>query len=387
MSEMDLLCEDFMAVEEVAMFERSVVGFFQTHARPEQVEKWRKNKQVDRSVWTEAGKAGLLGVSVSEQYGGGGGDFRHEAVITKEAGHFGADALAISLHNAVILPYFTAYGTEAQKQRWIPKMCSGELVGAIAMTEPAAGSDLQGMRMVARRADGGYHLSGQKTFISNGQLADIVLVAAKTDPEAGSKGISLFVVETEGAKGFERGRNLEKIGQEGQDTSELFFDDVFVADDCLLGEVPGSGLGQLMAKLPQERLVIAWQAMAMIELALHETIAYAKDRKMFGQRLADFQNTQFKLAEFKTRATIARSFVGQCTKQHLDGKLDAATASMAKYWVSEQACEIIDGCLQFFGGYGYMTEYPIARLYRDVRIHKIYGGANEVMKLLIARTL
>ncbi|AEG47879.1 Long-chain-acyl-CoA dehydrogenase [Sphingobium chlorophenolicum L-1] len=388
MSELDLSHADIFEDEEVAMFEHSVLGFIDRFAKPEDAERWRKNKQVDRSVWVEAAKAGLLGVSVPPEYGGAGGDLRHEIVITKELGHACADALTISLHNAVIIPYFVSFGTEEQKQRWLPPMCTGEYILAIAMTEPGAGSDLQGMKMSARKTEGGYLLNGQKTFISNGQIANLILVAAKTDTQAGSKGISLFIVDTEQAgDSFRRGRNLEKVGQEGQDTSELYFDDVFVPDDCVLGGAPGLGMGQLMAKLPQERLVIAWQAMAMIERAVAETIAYVRDRKMFGQALIDFQNTQFKLAEIKTTATIARVFLDHCTRLQLDGKLDASTASMAKYWISDRASEIIDECLQFFGGYGYMLEYPIARLYRDSRIHRIYGGANEVMKLLIARSL
>lgn len=388
MSEIDLDTPEFMASEEVVMFERSVRGFIDSHIQAKDMERWRSAKQVDADTWRAAGRAGLLGVSVPEEYGGGGGDFRYEAVILKEIGHCGGEVFGISLHNAVILPYYTAYGTEEQKHRWLPRLCTGELISAIAMTEPAAGSDLQGMRSTARRVDGGYLITGQKTFISNGQTANLILVAAKTDLSAGSKSISLFAVETDAvAEGFTRGRNLEKIGQEGQDTSELFFDDVFVPESCLLGGVEGAGLGQLMAKLPQERLVIAWQAIAMIERALAETISYTKDRQLFGQRLADFQNTQFKLAEYKTLATAARVFVNDCSRLLLEGKLDPSRASMAKYWVTDTASEIVDGCLQFFGGYGYMNEYPIARLYKDVRVLRIYGGANEVMKMLIARSL
>lgn len=388
MSDLALVTAPFMADEDMAMFGRSVEGFLDSCAMPADIDRWRVNKQVDRSTWRQAGEAGLLGVSVPEEYGGGGGDFRHEAAITEAIGHRGADALTISLHNAVIIPYFTAYATEEQKRRWLPRLCAGDLVSAIAMTEPGAGSDLQGMTTRARRSGNGYAISGQKTFISNGQIADLILVATKTDPEAGSRGISLFVVEAQSAgDGFRRGRNLEKVGQEGQDTSELFFDDLFVPAGALLGGVEGAGLGQLMAKLPQERVVIAWQAMAMIERALAETIAHTKERRMFGSALAGFQNTQFKLAEYKTQATVARVFLNHCTERLLAGDLDASTASMAKYWISDQLSEIVDGCLQLFGGYGYMTEYPIGRMYRDSRIHRIYGGANEVMKMLIARTL
>jgi acyl-CoA dehydrogenase len=386
--DLDLDTAAFMATDEVVMFERTVRGFVNTHVRPEDLERWRGNKRVDLETWQAAAEAGLLGVSVPEEYGGSGGDFRHEAVILKEIGHAGGEVFGISLHNAVILPYLVSYGTDLQKRTLLPRLCSGELISAIAMTEPGAGSDLQGMRMTARRGGAGYLLNGQKTFISNGQIANLILVAAKTDPAAGSKAISLFCVETDKVnEGFRRGRNLDKIGQEGQDTSELFFDNMLVPENALLGGIEGAGLGQLMAKLPQERLMIAWQAVAMIERGLAETISYTRDRRIFGQRLADFQNTQFKLAEFKTMATAARVFVNDCTRLLVEGRLDAARASMAKYWITDLASEIIDGCLQFFGGYGYMNEYPIARLYRDVRVLRIYGGTSEVMKMLIARSL
>ncbi len=370
------------------MFERSLNRFLDQHADEDTIETWRKNKSVGREIWSAAGKHGLLGISVPPEYGGAGGDLRHEVAIVQTVGHRGADAFAISLHNPVVLPYITSFGTEEQKRRWLPSLCSGEVISAIAMTEPGAGSDLQGMRTTARRQGNGWVVNGQKTFITNGQLADFILVAAKSDAQAGSRGVSLFVVETrEVEKGFVRGRNLDKVGQEGQDTSELFFDEMFLPATSLLGEEEGRGLSQLMSKLPQERLIIAWQAMAMIERALGETIAYVKSRKMFGQALGDFQNTQFRLAEFKTEATIAKVFVAHCTERLLAGDLDAATASMAKYWVSDLLSKIVDGCVQFFGGYGYMLEYPIGRMYRDSRIHRIYGGANEVMKMLIARTL
>ena len=385
---LDLIDSAAFASEECVQFARSVEGFLDSNASPDRIDRWRADKQVDRATWDAAAKAGLLGISVPEEFGGAGADFRYEAIITKAIGHRGADALTISLHNAVILPYFTSFGTAAQKQRWLPLFCTGECLAAIAMTEPAAGSDLHGMKMTARKCDGGYRLTGQKTFISNGQIADVVLVAAKTDPDGGSRAISLFIVDTRTApKGFERGRNLDKIGQEGQDTSELFFDDLFVPDDALLGGAEGRGLQQLMAKLPQERLIIAWQAMAMIERALAETISYTRDRTMFGKTLADFQNTQFKLAEYKTQAVVCRVFVDHCTELLIRDALTAEMASMAKYWASEELSKIVDGCLQLFGGYGYMLEYPIARIFRDSRIHRIYGGASEVMKLLIARNL
>jgi acyl-CoA dehydrogenase len=266
-------------------------------------------------------------------------------------------------------------------------MASGELVSAIAMTEPSAGSDLQSIKTTARRSNDGYVVNGSKTFITNGQTANLICVVAKTDPTQGAKGISLMMVETEGAEGFERGRNLDKLGQEAADTSELFFNDVHVPFENVLGGDEGRGFYQLMAQLPQERLNIALTGMATIERALELTIAYVKERKAFGKAVIDFQNTQFVLAECKTEATVARVFVDHCIERHLDGKLDAATASMAKYWVTDLENKIIDRCLQLFGGFGYMSEYPIARMYRDSRVQRIYGGTNEIMKLLIARTL
>jgi acyl-CoA dehydrogenase len=266
-------------------------------------------------------------------------------------------------------------------------MASGEFIGAIAMTEPGAGSDLEGVRTTVRRDGAHYVINGQKTFISNGQLADLVIVVAKTDPSKGAKGVSLIVIETADAPGFHRGRNLDKIGMEAQDTSELFFEDVRVPASNLLGAEEGLGFVQLMQQLPQERLTMGIGGVAVIERALEDTIAYVKERKAFGQRLIDFQNTQFKLAECKTEATVARVFIDRLIGLHLEGRLDAATASMAKYWVSELENKVVDACLQLFGGYGYINDYPIARMFRDSRVQRIYGGANEIMKVLIARTL
>lgn len=376
----------FFQDEDISLFRRGAERFFAENATDADIARWRANKCVERDLWRRAGAAGLLGVSAPVEYGGGGGDFRHEAVIIEAVGRRGAEAFGITLHNPVLIPYLTAYGDAAQKARWLPGLCSGEIVSAIAMTEPGAGSDLQGMRMSARACAGGYRLSGQKTFITNGQLADLILVAAKTNPDAGARGISLFLFDAR-TPGFSRGRNLEKIGLEGQDTSELFFDDAFTPENSVLGGAAGLGFAQLMEKLPQERLVIAWQAMGMIERALTETIAYVRARPAFGRTLIDFQNTQFRLAEFKTEATIAKVFLIHCTQQLIAGALDAATASMAKYWITDTQSRIIDGCLQMFGGYGYMAEYPIGQMFKDSRIHRIYGGANEIMKLLIARTL
>ena len=378
---------DFMAEEDIRMFEDSVIKFFDQHAPTERVEKWRKDKVVERAMWTEAAEAGLLGLSTPEEYGGMGGDYRHEVVLMEQLGLKGVDGFGASLHNAIVMPYIVHYGTEEQKKRWLPRMASGELISAIAMTEPGAGSDLQGIKTTAKKSGNGYVINGSKTFITNGQTANLICVVAKTDPTQGAKGTSLLFVETDEVEGFERGRNLKKLGQDAQDTSELFFNDVKIPADNLLGNEEGKGFIQLMGQLPQERLNIAVQGIAAIERALELTIAYVKERKAFGKAILDFQNTQFTLAECKTEATVARVFVNHCIGVHLQGKLDAATASMAKYWVSDLENKIIDRCLQLFGGYGFMDEYPISRMYRDSRIQRIYGGTNEIMKILIARTL
>jgi acyl-CoA dehydrogenase len=291
------------------------------------------------------------------------------------------------LHNAIVAPYILHYGSEEQKKRWLPRMASGELIGAIAMTEPGAGSDLQGVKTRAEKVGNQYRISGSKTFITNGQNANLIIVVTKTDPARGAKGTSLIVVETDEVEGFERGRNLDKIGLKANDTSELFFNDVMVPTANLLGAEEGQGFVQLMQQLPQERLLIGGQAIAMIERALAATIEYVKERQAFGQKIIDFQNTQFRLAELKTEATIGRVFYNDCVARHIAGGLDPATASMAKYWLSDLQGKVVDECLQLFGGYGYMNEYPIARMYRDARVQRIYGGTNEIMKLLIARSL
>jgi acyl-CoA dehydrogenase len=387
MGVLDIERADFLKDEDILIFEESVGRFFEEHAPPERVDKWRRDGIVERAMWREAGEASLLCLSVPEQYSGQGGDFRHEAILMEQTSRRQVSGFATSLHNVIVVPYILHCGSEEQKKRWLPKMASGEFIGAIAMTEPCAGSDLQGVRTTARLDGNRYVIDGQKTFISNGQLADLVIVVAKTDPSKGAKGTSLIVVETADAPGFQRGRNLDKIGMEAQDTSELFFDGVRVPTANLLGAQEGQGFAQLMQQLPQERLSIAISGVAVIERALEDTIAYVKDRKAFGQRIIDFQNTQFKLAECKTEATVARAFVDWLVGLHLEGKLDAATASMAKYWVTDLENKIVDACLQLFGGFGYMNEYPIARMFRDSRVQRIYGGANEIMKVLIARTL
>jgi acyl-CoA dehydrogenase len=376
-----------MDTEELRIFQETADRFLDEHASSADTARWRIDGVVNKETWLKAGSAGLLGLSIPEIYGGAGADFRYEAVLIERLGVKHALNFALPLHNAVVAPYIVQYGSEEQKQRWLPGAVTGETILAVAMTEPTAGSDLQGMRTTARRDGNHYVINGQKTFISNGLLSSLIIVAAKTDGSAGAKGISLFVVETEKADGFSRGRVLDKLGQEGRDTSELFFSDMRVPADNLLGGVEGRGFTMLMEKLPQERLVIAWQAMGMIEAALDVTLAYVRERRAFGRAVIDFQNTQFKLAECKTQATIAKVFLYHCTERLLAGTLDAATASMAKYWITEAQAKIIDECLQLFGGYGYMLEYPIAEMYKDARGYRIYGGTNEIMKLLIARSL
>ena len=372
--------------EDVVLLEEQARRFMQSEFTP-QLERWNQQGMYEREVWTKAGAAGLLCAAMPEQYGGAGGTFAHETVINRELSLCGFDSFGAPLHSGIVAPYILHYGTEEQKQRWLPRLATGELVGAIAMTEPGTGSDLQGVRTTARRSGNGYVLNGAKTFITNGQHADLIIVVAKTDPKEKAKGVSLMVVETADAAGFRRGRKLKKLGLDAADTSELFFEDVALPASSLLGTEEGQGFVQLMRELPQERLIVAIHAMAMMERALDLTIAYTKERQAFGRKVIDFQNTQFVLAECKTEATVAKVFLDHCITQHLAGKLDTATASMAKYWHTDLLGKITDRCLQLFGGYGYMDEYPISRLYRDARVMRIYAGTNEIMKLLIARGL
>jgi acyl-CoA dehydrogenase len=350
-------------------------------------EDFERNEIVDPDCWKKAGAAGLLCASIPEAYGGSGGSFAHESAIIEAIGHVGVDGFGIGLHNSIVAPYILHYGSEEQKRNWLPKMATGELIGAIAMTEPGAGSDLQAVRTRAERNGNHYRINGSKTFITNGQLANLIILVTKTDPVLGAKGTSLIAVETAEAEGFRRGRNLDKIGMKANDTSELFFDDVRVPTSNLLGAEEGQGFVQLMQQLPQERLQIGASAIAMIERALALTIDYVRQRRAFGKPIIDFQNTQFKLAELKTEATVGRVFYNDCVRRHIDGGLDPSTASMAKYWLTDLQGKVVDECLQLHGGYGYMNEYPIARMYRDARVQRIYGGTNEIMKLLIARSL
>jgi len=379
--------QEHTAEGELQMFTTAVARFLEQEASPSRTAAWRAAGCVERDFWRKAGEMGFLGVSVPEEYGGGGGDFRHDTVLIDQVARREVSGFAIALHNGVVTPYVVAHGTEEQKRRWLPRLCSGELIAAVAMSEPDVGSDLQRMRTVARRDGDGFRISGVKTFITNGQLANLVVVAVKTDPTQGAKGISLLVLETDEAEGFQRGRKIDKIGCEAQDTSELFFDEVWVPHKNLLGGREGCGFEQLMAELPRERVVIAVQSLAMLEVALDDTIAYTKERQAFGRPIFTFQNTQFKLAEAKTGATIARVFLNQCIQQVLDGSLSGAQAAMAKYWISELQNRVIDECLQLHGAYGYTNEFRIGRMYRDARVSRIYGGSNEIMRLLIARSL
>lgn len=372
--------------DELTMLDDAFARFLEREIAPD-YEAWVEDGCVTREAWEKTGAGGFLCSGMPEEYGAAGGTFAHESVIIRRLGLAGFDHFGIALHSAIVAPYIKHYGSQEQKERWLPKLASGEMIGAIAMTEPGAGSDLQSIRTSAVRDGNHYRISGAKTFITNGQLANLIIVVAKTDPAAGSKGVSLFVLETDGADGFRRGRNLDKLGFKGNDTSELFFDDVRVPADALLGPEEGRGFYQLMEQLPQERLLVAVQAMAAIERALALTLDYVKERQAFGKRILDFQNTQFKLAELKTEATIGQVFVNDCIARHVAGELDGATASMAKYWTTDLQSKVMDECLQFFGGYGYMNEYPISRLYADARVQRIYAGTNEIMKVLIARSL
>ena len=377
---------EWLDQEDVNIFYEAVKGFIEKECLPHG-DRWEKAGVVDREVWTKAGEAGLLCPAAPEEYGGAGGDWRHDYVFHMAVSELGVDGWGASLHNSIVAPYVWHYGSEEQKKRLLPKMISGEYVGAIAMSEPAAGSDLQGIRTTAKKDGNGYRINGSKTFITNGGTANFIIVVAKTDPAAGAKGTSLFMIETDGLQGFRRGRTLDKVGLKGQDTSELFFDDMWVPADALLGPEEGQGFVQLMQQLPQERLQIAVQGVGMMKRALDETLRYVKERHAFGKPILAFQNTQFKLGELKTKATIAEVFCQHCSDLLLKGELDAATASMAKYWVSDTQCELIDECVQLHGGYGFMNEYPVARMWRDARVQRIYGGTNEIMKLLISRTL
>jgi acyl-CoA dehydrogenase len=349
-------------------------------------ERHEKQGFIDRDVWVKAGAAGFLCPTMPEAYGGSGADRRYSVVVFEETARLGAvSLLGWSLHSDIVAPYLLNYGTEELKRAYLPRMATGEMIGAIAMTEPDAGSDLQGIRTTAVRDGDHYVLSGAKTFITNGYHCDLVVVAAKTDASRGASGTTLFVVDAT-MPGFTKGRRLEKVGLKAQDTGELFFDGVRVPAGNRLGE-EGHGFACLVQELPWERLQIAITAVALAEAALDWTIDYCRERKAFGKTILDFQNTRFSLAEAKTELQVARVFVDRCVELVLEGRLDTATASMAKYWCTDLQCKVIDACLQLHGGYGYMWEYPIARAWADARVSRIYGGANEIMKEVISRSL
>ncbi|QCB50032.1 acyl-CoA dehydrogenase [Rhodococcus sp. PAMC28707] len=371
--------DDIVALKDMA------TKFFEAELLPNQ-ERFADQKSVDRDVWNKAGNLGLLCASIPEQYGGGGGTYAHDFAIFDAQYRLGDTSFGNMVHSGIVAHYILAYGSEEQKQRWLPKMASGELVGAIAMSEPGAGSDLKMLRTNAVHDGDEYVINGAKTFISNGKHADLVIVAAKTDLSAGAKGVSLIVVETADVDGYRVGRVLDKIGMKGQDTAELFFEDVRVPAENLLGD-EGAGFGYLMKQLPHERLVIGVCAAAATEAAVAITVQYTKDRSAFGGPLFDMQNTRFQLADCATLARVSRVFVDNCIERHLRGELDSTTASMAKAYTTDVQGRVVDKCLQLFGGYGYMAEYQIARMYADARVQRIYGGSNEVMKDLIARSL
>jgi alkylation response protein AidB-like acyl-CoA dehydrogenase len=365
-------------------FRDSVRRFMQDEVAPHD-ERWQEQGYADREVWRKAGANGLLCPTMPPEYGGAGADKLYSVVLFEEQARANNSTLGFGLHSEIVAPYLLAYGCDALKEKYLPKMASGEMISAIAMSEPGAGSDLQGVKTTALKRNGFYLLNGSKTFITNGWNCDLVIVVAKTDPAKGAKGTSLLVVDT-AMKGFTKGKRLKKMGLKGQDTAELFFDNVEVPAQNLLGQ-EDNGFVYLMQELPWERLQIAISAVAKAEAALEWTRSYVTERKAFGRPVASFQNTRFKLAELATEVQVARVFVDRCIELLLDKKLDTATASMAKYWVSDLECKVMDECVQLHGGYGYMWEFPIARAYVDSRVQRIYGGTNEIMKEVISRSL
>ncbi len=369
---------------ELRDFRDTVRRFVQAELLPNEA-RWAKQQHVDRAAWEKAGALGLLLADIPEQYGGTGGGIEHQVAVVEECAE--SDSTAGFLVHSIVAHYLLNQGTEQQRRTYLPRLASGEMIGAIAMTEPGTGSDLQSIRTRAVRDGDSLVLNGSKTFISNGSMADLVVVVARTGDQGGGKGISLLLLETRGAKGFRVGQVLEKIGQKSQDTSEMFFDDVRIPANAILGGEPGRGFAQLMTELPYERVLIGITAVVAIERAVRLTVAYVREREAFGRKLMDFQNTRFVLAEAKTNAVVARSFIDRCVRDLVEGRIDASTASMAKWWTTELQCKVIDACLQLFGGYGYMAEYPIARMYADARVQRIYGGTTEIMKELIARSL
>ena len=371
--------------DELEMFRDAARRFVENEIVPHDA-RWREQHHVDRELWNKAGEVGLLCTDIPAEYGGVGGDARHEAVVVEEVGRRGITSFGHSVHS-ILAHYVLNYGSEEQKLDWLPRMASGELVGAIAMTEPGAGSDLKGIRTKAVRDGDHYVVNGSKIFITNGSIATILMLVVRTDATDRKRGLSILMVETKGLAGYRVGRVLDKMGMTAQDTAELFFEDVRVPADCLLGGEEGKGMHQLMGDLPYERLTIALGGVAAMEGAVAETARYVKERKAFGQAIGDFQNTRFKLAEVTTITRVARTFVDRCIEQLVSGTLDTETAAMAKWWVTDMQQKVIDECQQLFGGYGYMNEYMVCRMFADSRVQRIYGGTNEVMKELISRSL
>ncbi len=377
--------QDYMMEEEHVMFRDAVRAFMQKEIEPH-YEAWEKAGQVPREVWRKAGELGILSIYIPEEYGGMGlDDYRYNAIVSEELARVNGTGPGFAIQNDIVVPYLLEYCNEEQKQKYLPKVASGEWIGALGMSEPAAGSDLKGLKTTAIKQDDHYLLNGSKTFISNGIMCDFVVLAVKTQPELGSKGFAIFIVDR-GMEGFSNGENLDKIGMKGQDTAELFFDNVKVPFENLLGQ-DGKGFYYLMHNLPQERLSIAVTGMGAMEATLEQTIQYCKDRQAFGRPIGSFQNSRFKLAELQTELTIARTFVDKCIEELNAKTLTAEKAAMAKYWVSDLQCKLIDDCLQLHGGYGYMNEYKVARAWRDARVQKIYGGTNEIMKEIIGRSM
>jgi acyl-CoA dehydrogenase len=371
--------------DDLRMLREAVSRFVESEMVPHEA-RWRAQHRVDRETWRAAGEAGFLLMDVPAEFGGGGGDFRHEAVLYEELARRGISGFGQGVHS-IAAHYVLNYGTPEQKSRWLPRMARGELIGAIAMTEPGAGSDLKGIRTRAVRDGDHYVVNGSKIFITNGSIATILMLVVRTDPADRSRGLSILMVETENLPGYRVGRVLDKMGMTAQDTAELFFEDVRVTADCLLGGVEGEGMHQLMGDLPYERLTIAVGGVGMMEGAVAETLRYVNERKAFGQSIASFQNTRFKLAEVATKTRIARTFVDDCIERLVAGRLDTETAAMAKWWVTDTQQEVIDECVQLHGGYGYMNEYLVCRMFADSRVQRIYGGTNEIMKELISRSL
>jgi acyl-CoA dehydrogenase len=372
--------------DEVRALSELAAGFFDREIVAH-IEKWDAQHRIDREVWLEAGKLGLLCCSIPEEYGGGGGTFAHDLAVFEAQGYAGDLAFGVAVHSGIVPHYILEYGTEQQKKTWLPGMATGEIIGAIGMTEPGAGSDLKAIKTTAIRDGDEYVINGSKTFITNGSSADVIVMAVKTDPKAGAKGVSMVIVDLRDQPGFAVGRVLDKVGQLAADTSELSFTDVRIPVSNLLGDVEGQGFGQLMAQLVQERLIIGAQASGAMRRAIDDTVAYTKGREAFGQSLFELQNTAFELAECQTIARTCEVFLDHCIQSHLRGELDGAEAAMVKYWLTDKQCEVVDRCVQLHGGYGYMREYLIARMYQDARVQRIYAGANEVMKSIIAKAL